>query len=74
MKFRTHIPVAASLGLPDWAGPLSLGLIGGASAMLLPGAVLFVAGLAGALGAGISVAEARRHSRTSGASLPFGGA
>jgi hypothetical protein len=71
MKFRTHTPIAASLGLPDWAGPLCLGLVTGAGAMLLPGAVLFVAGLAGALGAGISVAGERRHNSPH---LPFGDA
>ncbi|GGC49757.1 hypothetical protein GCM10011504_30210 [Siccirubricoccus deserti] len=70
---KLHTPIAASLGLSAWAGPLSLGLVTGAGAMLLPGAVLFVAGLAGVLGAGISVAEARRHSEAGAPTLPFGG-
>lgn len=47
------------------AAPLMLGLTGVVGALLLPPVALFVAGLAGAVGAGVMVAAARR-----GATLP----
>jgi len=52
-----------SHGYPSntFAAPLRLGLTSLAGALLLPPAALFVAGLAGALVAGITVATARRN-------------
>ena len=56
---------------PDWALTAAVTLLVAAGCALLPGPVLFLAGLSGAFGLGVTVAELRRHGGPGVPALPF---
>jgi hypothetical protein len=72
MKLNLHTPGALTSGpFPDWALTAAVFLLVLAGLILLPGPVLFLAALSGAIGIGLTFAELRRHGGPGVPSLPF---